>query len=262
MLDLQLDTRNPMAPVLTPYLLDIGLSRGYYSDGKRLLRDWDYDQGADSAAAAYYNAVWRSLLELTFHDELPEDVWPDGGQRWFAVVERLLEHPSDAWWDDVTTDDVREQRDDILWAAMRAARDELTSRQSPSSEEWRWGDLHELELTSSTLGESGIGMVEWLFNRDGWEVAGSGSAVDATSWDAAEGYEVTAAPSMRMVVSLADFDDSRWVSLTGVSGHPFSDHYTDQTDLWAEGESLAWPFSADEVEAAEEDTLTLVPADD
>ncbi len=79
-------------------------------------------------------------------------------------------------------------------------------------------------------------MVERLFNRDGWEAAGGGSAVNATSWDAAEGYEVTSAPSMRMVVSLADFDDSRWVSLTGVSGHPFSDHYTDQTDLWAEGE--------------------------
>ena len=35
----------------------------------------------------------------------------------------------------------------------------------------------------------------------------------------AEGYEVTAAPSMRMVVSLADLDDSRWINLTGVSGH-------------------------------------------
>ena len=259
MLDLQLDDRNPMAPVLTPYLLDIGLSRGYYSDGKRLLRDWDFGQPADSAPAAYYNAVWRSLLELTFHDELPEDVWPDGGQRWFAVMERLLQKPNSDWWDDVQTDDARERRDDILWLAMRAARNELTSKQSPNSEEWSWGDLHELELTSSTLGESGIGMVEWLFNRDGWEVGGSGSAVDATSWDAAEGYEVTAAPSMRMVVSLADLDDSRWVSLTGVSGHPYSDHYTDQTDLFVDGETLAWPFSRAAVEDSESDTLTLEP---
>ncbi len=262
LLDLQLDDRNPMAPILTPYLLDVGLSRTYYSDGKQLLRDWDYRQPADSPAAAYYNAVWRSLLELTFHDELPEDVWPDGGQRWFAVVEQLLEQPSNEWWDDATTDEVREQRDDILRLAMRAARDELTSKQSPSSKEWRWGDLHELALTSSTMGESGIGIVERLFNRSGWEAAGGGSAVNATSWDAAEGYEVTAAPSMRMVISLENFDDSRWISLTGVSGHPFSDHYTDQTDLWVEGESLAWPFSVDEVEAAEEDTLTLVPVEE
>ena len=66
---------------------------------------------------------------------------------------------------------------------------------------------------------------------------------------------------MRMVVSLADFDDSRWVNLTGVSGHPFSSHYTDQTDLWAEGETLPWPSSADAVDAAAEDTLTLRPAE-
>jgi penicillin amidase len=260
MADLQLDDRNPMAPVLTPYLLDVPLPRGYYSDGKRLLRGWDYGQPADSAPAAYYNAVWRSLLELTFHDQLPEDVWPDGGQRWFAVVERLLHDPADDWWDDVTTEGVRERRDDIIWLAMRAARDELTSLQSPNSEEWRWGALHELELRSSTLGESGVGMVERLFNRGGWETAGGASAVDATSWNAAEGYEVTAAPSMRMVVSMADLDESRWVSLTGVSGHPFSDHYTDQTDLWAEGETLPWAFSPDAVADAAEETLTLEPA--
>ena len=65
---------------------------------------------------------------------------------------------------------------------------------------------------------------------------------------------------MRMVVSLADLDDSRWINLTGVSGHPFSSHYTDQTDLWVRGETLAWPFSRDAVEAAAEDELTLRPA--
>lgn len=262
MADLQLDDRNPMAPVLTPYLLEAELPGGYYSDGQELLEGWDFGQPAESPAAAYYNAVWRNLLEATFHDELPEDVWPDGGQRWFAVLERLLRHPSDDWWDDVATEEVVEHRDDVIQQAMRAARDELTSRQSPVADEWEWGELHRLELRSSTLGESGVGAVERLFNRGGWEAAGSSSAVNATSWDAAEGYDVTAAPSMRMVVSLADFDASRWVSLTGVSGHPFSDHYTDQTDLWAEGETLPWAFSRDAVQAAEEDTLTLAPAGD
>ena len=29
-----------------------------------------------SAAAAYYSSVWRLTLELTFHDQLPERVWP------------------------------------------------------------------------------------------------------------------------------------------------------------------------------------------
>ena len=51
---------------------------------------------------------------------------------------------------------------------------------------------------------------------------------------------MTAAPSMRMVVSLADLDESRWVNLTGVSGHAFDRHYVDQTDLWVDGETLPW----------------------
>jgi penicillin amidase len=62
-----------------------------------------------------------------------------------------------------------------------------------------------------------------------------------------------------MVVSMADLDDSRWINLTGVSGHPFSEHYTDQTDLWADGDTLAWPFSQEAVEDAADDTLTLNP---
>ncbi|MBB6627229.1 penicillin acylase family protein [Nocardioides sp. KIGAM211] len=257
--DLQLDTRSPLAPLLTPYLLDVELPRGYYAAGQALLRTWDLDQGADSAPAAYFDVVWRNVLEKTFHDDLPEDAWPDGGQRWVAVMEQLLREPANPWWDDTTTEDVVETRDDILVAAMVDARDELTRLEALDPAEWSWGHLHQLHLRSATLGESGIGPVEALVNRGPWEVGGGSAAVDATGWDATEGYDVTTAPSMRMVVSLADLDDSRWINLTGVSGHPFSSHYTDQTDLWARGETLPWAFSKAAVDAAAEDVLTLTP---
>jgi penicillin amidase len=99
-----------------------------------------------------------------------------------------------------------------------------------------------------------------LVNRGGWEVGGGPAAVDASANLVSEGYTVAFAPSMRMVVSLADFDDSRWINLTGVSGHPFSAHYTDQTDLWVRGETLPWAFTRDAVESSAEHTLTLLPA--
>ncbi|MFN8195764.1 MAG: penicillin acylase family protein [Nocardioidaceae bacterium] len=258
---IQNDDLNPMAAVLVPHLLDIeGLGSAYYRQGQDLLRDWDFHQPADSAAAAYYNAVWSNLLRLTFHDEMRESIWPDGGDVWFAAVDRLLDRPTDGWWDDRETEDVRETRDDILRQAMVDARDEMTSRQALDPDEWTWGRSHELDLEEQTLGSSGIGILEWLFDRRGFEVGGGTSVVNATSWDAGSGYGVTAAPSMRMVVSMADLDDSRWINLTGVSGHPFSAHYADQTDLWVAGRTLPWAFSADAVEAATQDTLTLVPA--
>ncbi len=259
---LQLDTTNPMAATLVPYLLDIeDLGSSYYRDGQDLLRTWDFSQPADSAAAAYYNVVWSNLLRLAFHDELREGIWPNGGDRWFAVVTNLLRDPAGPWWDDSETDDVTESRDDILRQAMRDARDELTERQALDSGKWTWGHLHRLELHHSTLGESGVAPLERLFNRDEHGVGGGSSIVDATSWDAALGYEVTAAPSMRMVVSLADFDRSRYINLTGVSGHPGSSHYGDQTELFVNGDYLPWAFSRDAVVEAADDTLILKPAD-
>ena len=261
---LQLDSRNPMAPVLVPYLLDIDLPGGYWSAGQNLLRSWDFDQPADSAAAAYYNVVWADLLAATFHDELPQDQWPDGGDRWMAVVTRLLQHPRDPWWDDHTTP-VRETRDDVLREALVRARNDLTRLESRSPSGWSWGALHRLDLESPGLGQSGIGPVEWLVNRGGTEVGGGDAAVDAAGWNAADDdprrrFTVTWAPSMRMVVSLADLDDSRWVNLTGESGHAFDAHYADQTPLWADGQTLPWPFSDRAVQAATAHTLTLRPA--
>ena len=90
-------------------------------------------------------------------------------------------------------------------------------------------------------------------------MAGGSAIVDANGYDASQGYAVNWAPSMRMVVDLGDLDRSRWVNLTGVSGHPFSSHYADQTDVWVKGETYAWPSTEKAVRKAEADELRLVP---
>jgi penicillin amidase len=255
---MQLDTYNANAATLVPYLLKIDVPTHFARQGQRVLNGWDFTQPADSVAAAYFNVVWKNLLALTFHDQMPESVWPDGGDRWFAVVAGLLKNPESPWWDDVNTD-VRETRDDILSEALVNARDELTMLQAKDPGSWNWGRLHQLELANQSLGTSGIGPIEWLFNRGPYDLAGGTAVVDAMGWDASEGYDVNYVPSMRMVVSLANFDDSRWVNLTGASGHAFNSHYSDQTGLWATGQTWPWVFSRDAVDSATDDTLTLHP---
>ncbi|WP_110183099.1 penicillin acylase family protein [Nocardioides solisilvae] len=260
MLDIQTDELNPMAEVLVPYLLDLDeLETQYQRDGLDLLAGWDGQDEAGSAAAAYFNVVWSNLLRLAFHDDLPDRIHPTGGDRWFTVVDRLLDEPAHPLWDDRETEDVREVRDDVLRQAVVDARDEMTRLRSVRPFEWTWGDLHQLDLENQTLGTSGVGIVERLLNRTGYEVGGGSSVVNATGWDASEGYTVTSAPSMRMVVSLADLDRSRWINLTGVSGHPASGHYVDQTELFVEGGTLPWPSSREAVEEAAEDRLLLRP---
>ena len=262
MAQMQLDEKHGFAPTMVPYLLDVLMPSDYLGAGQRLLKSWDYDDDADSAAAAYFNAVWKETLRLTFHDDMREAVWPEGDGRWFEVMRRLLEDPDSHWWDDANTETTIETRDDILAAALAAARDDLVVRQSRRAVDWTWGHHHRLNLENQTLGQSDIGLVQWLFNRGGWQVGGGSEIVNATSWNAAtDTYEVTAAPSMRMVVSMADFDDSRWVSLTGTSGHAFHDNYVDQTELWAEGRTLPWLWSRDALEESAEHRLVLKPGE-
>ncbi len=253
----QLDQYSELAHRLTPYLTRIELPAGYYRTGQNVLHGWDFTMAADSAAAAYFNVVWKNLLADTFHDQLPKDTWPDGDSRWWFVVERMLDSPTNPFWDDVNTSS-RETRDDIVRLAQLQARDELTRLTSRDPQKWQWGRIHLLTLRNETLG-SDTSPVRFLFNRGGYQVGGGPSIVDAISWDPTEGYQATSVPSMRMVVPLDDLDAARWVNLTGASGHAFNGHYTDQTDLWVDGKTLPWFSSRAAVTDAGADTLILEP---
>jgi len=247
------------AAELVPILLKIKVPDPWVVEGQRTLVGWDYSSSKDSAAAAYFNVVCHNIFKLTFRDELPQELWPDGGDRWYGVLTMLLKQPRNPWWDDVTTKDKIETRDDILLAAMINARKEITSLMARDTDQWQWGKLHRVELRNQTLGSSGIKPIESLFNRGGYQVGGGPAVVDAMAFDDLKGYAVTSAPAMRMLVDLGDLDAARWVNQSGVSGHAFHRNYDDQTALWANHQ--LWPFvsSRAAVEARTETRQELKP---
>ncbi|MBA2445189.1 MAG: penicillin acylase family protein [Nocardioidaceae bacterium] len=256
---IQLDNYSQLAKTATFRLRDISLPGNYYQQGQRTLGKWDFHMDADSPGAAYFAMVWASVLDLTFSDQLPEDTLPSGDSRWWTVMEQLLKEPRNPFWDDISTLDTRETRDDILHMAMVTARDELTRRLSRRASDWQWGKLHTLTLRNESEQVTDGASPGFLFDRGGYELGGGSSIVSATSYHVSEGFEATSVPSMRMVVSLDDLDSSIWVNLTGASGHAFHENYTDQTDLWLDGQSLPWVFTRADVEGAAESELTLEP---
>jgi len=258
----QLDTTNGMARTLVPLLLRTRLQRdAFTAEARDLLKGWDFRQPPDSAAAAYYNAVWRNLLRLGFDDELGPGLAADGGGRWSEVVTRLLARPGDPWWDNRATPGLVETRNEIVRQAMVSARIELTTTLGKDPARWQWGRLHRLTLEHPVLGGQTVpAPVRALVNRGPYDLGGGSAIVDATGWTSSKGYAVDRVPSMRMVVDLADLDRSRWVNLTGASGHPGDAHYADQTQAWAQGRTYAWPFSAAAVSAATDDVLRLTPS--
>ncbi len=261
LLAMQMDNHNGNAANLVPVLTDLGDNGdGRIASVQQVLADWDLQDDTDSAGGAVFNATWRHVLQLTFHDTLPEFAWPTGGARWWEIVRGLVDDPDSAWWTPPSGDGPS-GRDAILRTAMARAHDELAERFSEDPGSWRWGEMHTLSLTHQTFGESGIAPVEALFNRGPLEAGGGTDIVNATGWNAVDGYEVIWVPSMRMVIDMGDLDTGRWIHLTGQSGRPFHPHYTDQADAWRDGGSLGIAFSADALDRAEEERLVLVPDD-
>ncbi|MET7715212.1 penicillin acylase family protein [Streptomyces sp. NPDC005407] len=294
---MQMDNSSEIAKRLTPHLLKIDVSDSYVREAQKLLEGWDYTQDPDSGAAAYFNGVWRNVLKLAFGNKLPkelrvegeclnvrpadssapddqltervrecgqrdtESAQPDGGDRWYEVVIKILEDENNEWWKSPAsrTDSATTTRDQLLARAMEDARWELTAELGKDASSWSWGRLHQLTLRNQTLGTEGPGFLQFVLNRGPWNLGGGEAAVNATGWNAAGGYGVNWVPSMRMVVNVGDWDKSRWISLTGASGHAYSAHYTDQTDKWANGELLDWAYSAQAVSQKTADTLKLTP---
>jgi penicillin amidase len=62
-----------------------------------------------------------------------------------------------------------------------------------------------------------------------------------------------------MLVDLADLDQSRWINLTGASGHAFARNYVDQASLYAAGETTPMRAREDTIRREAAHTLTLVP---
>ncbi|MFI9627031.1 penicillin acylase family protein [Streptomyces sp. NPDC052042] len=294
---MQMDNVSEIAALLVPELMKINISDKSIREAQKLLEGWDYAQEPDSAAAAYFNAVWRNILKLAFGNKLPKELrvegeclnvrradssgpvderhklvrecgrrdatsaQPDGGDRWYQVVTELLDDQKSDWWKSSKSgrDEATETRDELFARAMKDARWELTAKLGKDISTWSWGRLHQLTLKNQTLGTEGPGVLKRLLNRGPWNLGGGEAAVNATGWNAAGGYDVVWVPSMRMVVNVGDWDKSRWINLTGASGHAFAAHYTDQTDKWVNGELLDWPFGTNAVTKSTADTLTLKP---
>ncbi len=266
MAQIQNDTYNSFAPTLVQALLQIDLSGDEFTQqAQQLLGDWDFTQpsgkGPASVRAAYFNAVWTRVVEYTFNDELPQDLQADGGGRYMAAMSALLKDPTNGWWDDRRTPGVVESRDEILRKALVQARLDLAKHLGKDPVTWTWSELHSATVKSQVLGGDGVPpLVQRIFNRGPVPLGGGPSIINATYWSASSGgYDVTRAPSMRMVVNLGSFDASTWVNQTGNSGHPYSAHYVDQLDAWAAGEQFPWAFGRAAVDASASEQLVLTP---
>lgn len=229
------DSKSLNAEALVPVLLSVNLDPRAASVRDQFLAAWDFQERADSQAAFVFESFWVNLLTDAFKDDLPKNYRPGGGSRWYLVMRGLVQKPDSPWWDDKSTADKVETRDDIFVRAFSETVAQIEKEYGKDAAKWpAWGKLHTATFRNQTLGESGIGLIENLFNRGPFVTGGGESIVNATGWAMGRSFEVDWLPSEREIVDLGNLDASLALHTTGQSGHAYHPHYDDMIPLWAD----------------------------
>ncbi len=223
------------------------------------LKAWD--RVVDSRpVVSLYQAFEHHLWRRTFADEMDDPLFVKfyewaGAEKPAGLYSVIAERES-RWFDDITTVDRRETRDDIFLLAIRDA-DEQLENDFGSGGDRNWDQVHAARFSHPL---SSIAFpFRWLFNPGPVPIEGDGTTVMRVSWNRLAPFAAWEHPSWRQLFDVGDWDASRVSLPAGQSGHPMSPYYFDQNDTWRTGQYRNQPYSRRAVSAAARHRLLLVP---
>lgn len=242
---MQMDQRTLAWEELRPFVLSL---EGVPAE----LRDWDGIVAADSRAALLYE-IWLSSLIRRVAQRLAPQSWEwvvgrgvtaltpynFGCYRRTSHLVRLLQQDSAAWQSEM----------------QAALKDALAT---PGT----WGDRrtlilhHPLSRAGGLLGRAmrqifNLGPIPWGGDAD---VLNNASVLPLAPLAATDNIA-----SMRMVVDVGRWENSRWALPGGQSGNPFSPHYRDLFALWQKGQGVPITFSVEQLSSEQHSRLELLP---
>lgn len=271
MLDIVGDVYSLLGERLAPPIIAAGEGATLTDDGAAVLaalQAWDYEcptgldgvtpdapasQDADEIAAARgclaFHAAYYLARQTTFADEFQANNWesfPTRASFYLMLVRPEALGAPDAYWDDVTTADVVETRDQTLAAALDAAgavlRDELGD-----PVDWLWGRLHTVTLRADLFDSLSV----TSYNHGPFANDGGDYTVDvaAISGSPANGeFSQRSGASMRMVCEAGDPTVRCQVQLPGGQDHhrPTDEepnpNYDDLLQRWLVNEPIDLAF--------------------
>ena len=248
------------AQALLPYLLAVEPANELEAAALEMAENWDYCCDADCTATSIYQVWYRFLLQNTLGDELGDllDIYEGKQYIHVPMMIDMMVAGDAAWFDDVNTPAI-ETRDDIARQSLADAVDWLSERLGDEPAKWEWGKLHSMTFVHQPLGQSGIGILEKIFNSKTIAARGDSLTVDAASYSFGGSYEMNHGASQRMIVDLSDLGNSRSIHTTGQSGQVFHKHREDFIDLWQNVEYHPMLFDRPAIEEYAEATLELLP---
>lgn len=218
------------------------------------LREWDGSMST-GGAAALFALLERELLRRIFGDDDAHHGLPSLAGR-SQLVRLLSGRLDERWFDDPATLE-REDRSEIVGAALEAAWEETIARFGNDPAGWNYPAMNRLTFAHPL---EGLPLIGARWSPGPFEMPGSATTVAAFGgyWDG-ERIEILYGPSMRWIADPRRPDETLVVIPTGQSGHPWDSHYDDQLDSYLEGRLRPAHWSDAAIEANTVSRLRLEP---
>ena len=210
-----------------------------------IVQKWDGSLGVDSTGAAIYEAWLGQMSRLVFADKLGPALYDDyasNGRMTFALYQ-LIASTTSQWFVELGDPGVT-GRDAIAGAALDAAGKDLVAKLGADVGKWRWGDLHTVAFEHPL---SAAKPLDLIFTIGPVRRAGDGYSPNNGAYSLLRPFSVRSHASERQIVDLADVDASVSIIPTGQSGQPFSRHWGDQMQLWANGQTKPMALARDRI---------------
>jgi penicillin amidase len=222
-----------------------------------MLRQWNLDATADSAATAIFEAWFHQLAPTFAGDDLGPAVIASYQSR-FTFITRFIINTlaaNAAWCDDVTTEK-RETCDDAVTDALHKGVIDMTRRLGGDMTRWRWGAVH-----AAVFPHQGLDAVPALrrFLSRSVPNGGDWSTVNVGPVAADTPFEQHSVPGYREIIDLSPANDSRFLNDAGESGHPLSTHYDDFLADWRAVRHRKMRMERADIETGAVGHLTLAP---
>lgn len=264
--DIQANTYSLPAEILRPYLTAVEPENGLQAQALAHVKAWDLNYEIDRVGTSVYETWYLFLLRNTVGDELGSEQEGKGladdyelcASKHQPMMIELMSDAHNPWFDDVNTPAI-ETRDDIVRRSLADAVAWLSERYGKDANKWTWGRIHTVSFVHQPLGQSGISLLERLFNSRTIPARGGRVSVNVAAFRLAQPFKVTFGTSQRMIVDLSDWDNSLAINTTGQSGHLFHFHREDLISMWQNVEYHPMFFAREAVEANAEAVLMLAP---
>jgi penicillin amidase len=243
--------------ILLPLLNSTNQSETY-SKTIEALKNWNGSTDINSIGAVIYNQFLYFALEGLVKDEVGEVDFPKFANSLLlkSNIDRIFNDPTSIWWDNISTPEIKEERDNILKNAFEQSVAALEKQFGTNLNTWKWGEIHTLTHVHPIGRKAPFDKV---FNVGPFPKSGSNEVVDKEAFDYnANGiYPVKSGPAMRMLIDFANVSEVLTIIPTGQSGNIMSQHYADQAKMFVNGEYRTIFLKAEEFKS--KTILTLKP---